>query len=87
MDQEVKRKIESCERADNAEWDEVVLQAGNLRAEQKTYMREHPPGLVKALWTHFDATRERCGCKTPAHEQPGCTVLLIERLLLDGELA
>jgi hypothetical protein len=87
MDREIKHKIETCERADNAEWDEVIVQARNLRAEQKTFLREHPPGLVKALWTHFDATRDRCGCSTPAHERPGCAVRLLERLLLDGEVA
>ena len=87
MDREIGHKIEVCERADNAEWREVVAQARELRVEQKAFLREHPPGLVKALWTHFEATRDRCGCSTPAHERPGCAVRLLERLLLDGELA
>jgi hypothetical protein len=87
MDREIRVKIELCERADNAEWDEVIVRACDLRPEQTAFLREHPPGLVKALWTHFDGTRDRCGCTTPAHERPGCAVPLIERLLLDGELA
>jgi hypothetical protein len=87
MDREIKRKIDTCARADNAEWDEVVLGMRNLTKEQKTFLREHPPGLVKALWSHFDATRDRCGCTTAAHERPECSVTLVERLLLDGEIA
>ena len=53
---------------------------------QKAFLRDHPPGLVNALWAHFEATCERCGCKTPAHERPDCEVRLIERLLLEQEL-
>ena len=86
MDREIKRKIDACVRADNAEWDEVVLGTENLTKEQKTFLREHSPGLVKALWSHFDATRDRCGCATAAHERPECSVSLVERLLLDGDI-
>jgi hypothetical protein len=50
-------------------------------------LREHPPGLVKALWMHFEATRDRCGCSTAAHERPECSVALVQRLLLEGEAA
>jgi len=53
---------------------------------QKAFLEDHPPGLVKALWQHFDATRGRCGCATPAHERPGCSAGLIEKLLLDEEV-
>lgn len=87
MDREITRKIDLCARADDAEWDEAVLGMQNLTKEQKIFLREHPPGLVKALWSHFDATRGRCGCTTAAHERPECSVALIERLLLDGEVA
>ena len=85
MDREIKRKIELCERADDAEWDDVVASAKHLAQAQKAYLREHPPGLVKALWAHFDATRDRCGCDTATHERSGCTVPFIEKLLLEAE--
>ncbi len=87
MDREIKRKIEACARADDAEWEEIVLALKNLGKAQTAFLREHPPGLVRALWVHFEATRDRCGCATPAHERPECTVPLIERLLRDGESA
>jgi hypothetical protein len=61
--------------------------ARHLGKDHKAYLHEHPPGLVRALWAHFDATRDRCGCTTPGHEREGCTVPLVERLLLDGEIA
>jgi len=85
MESQVRHKIQACERAQNAEWDEVVAAAGNLDGAQRAFLNEHPPGLVKALWNHFDATRDKCGCSSPTHEQPGCTVRLIERLLLDDQ--
>jgi hypothetical protein len=85
MDKEIQLKIQSCERAENAEWEEVVAVAEGLDETQKAFLREHPPGLVMALWSHFEATRGQCGCNTPAHERPGCTVRLIERLLLDEQ--
>ena len=85
MDREIKRKIELCERADNAEWEEVIVVAKHLTKDQRTFMQEHPPGLVKALWAHFDATRDRCGCDTATHERSGCTVPFIEKLLLEAE--
>ncbi|HVY64157.1 MAG TPA: hypothetical protein VHH11_04970 [Gammaproteobacteria bacterium] len=87
MDREIERRIEVCARADDAEWDELVLGARNLGKAQMTFLREHPPGLVRALWLHFEATRDRCGCATTAHERPECTVPLVERLLQDGEIA
>jgi hypothetical protein len=87
MDPEIKHKVERCEHADSAEWGEVVALAQNLGTEQKAFIREHPPGLVKALWMHFAATRDRCGCKTSSHELPGCAVGLVERLLLDADIA
>jgi hypothetical protein len=85
MDKEIHRRTKLCERADNPEWEAVAV-ARNLDADQKAFLKAHPPGLVKALWQHFDATRDRCGCATPAHERPGCSVGLIEKLLLDEEV-
>ena len=87
MDKEIRRRTTLCERADSAEWEELVLLMRNLGAPQKAFLKSHPPGLVKALWTHFERTRGRCGCATPAHERPDCTVGLIERLLLDEEVS
>ncbi len=85
MDREIAHKIELCERADNAEWDENVVAAHGFTPDEKAYLHEHPPGLVGALWAHFDATRERCGCRTASHERQDCTVPLVEKLLLGGE--
>lgn len=87
MDSELQRKIELCERARNAEWEEIVAGLEHLDASQHAYLRAHPPGLVHALWRHFDATRSACGCSSAAHERPACTVGLIERLLLDEQSA
>ncbi|HEY7671672.1 MAG TPA: hypothetical protein VIC71_05595 [Gammaproteobacteria bacterium] len=85
MEKEIRRRAELCERAQNAEWEDVIMLAKNLDADQKAFLREHRPGLVKALWSHFDATRGACGCRSATHERPECTVRLIERLLLDEE--
>jgi hypothetical protein len=85
METQIKRRLQICERAQDAEWDEIVAMAENLSASQRAFLKEHPPGLVKALWSHFDATREKCGCSSPSHERSGCTVRLIERLLLDEQ--
>ena len=85
MDTEIARRKKLCEQAEDPEWDETVLLARNLSAQQKAFLREHPPGLVKALWAHFDATRDRCGCDTATHERSGCTVPFIEKLLLEAE--
>jgi hypothetical protein len=87
MEREIKRRRELCERADTAGWESLVAATRNLAAPQKEFVKEHPPGLVNALWGHFDATRDRCGCATPAHERPGCQVPLIEKLLLEEEVA
>jgi len=86
VDKEIKRRQKLCDQADSAEWEEVVALARKLSPAQKAYLKDHPPGLVAALWGHFDATRERCGCATPAHERPSCKVRLIEKLLLEQEL-
>ncbi|HLF11844.1 MAG TPA: hypothetical protein VJA26_11575 [Gammaproteobacteria bacterium] len=85
MDKEIARRKTLCELADNPEWDETVVLARNLSAEQKAFLKEHPPGLVKALWNHFEATRDQCGCESVSHERPDCSVRLIERLLIDEE--
>ncbi len=87
MSTEIARKIELCDRATDAEWEEVVVLARHLGKEQKAFMQAHPPGLVRALWAHFAATCDRCGCKTSAHERAECTVPLVERLLLDDAAA
>jgi hypothetical protein len=86
MDQELERRRAVCAAADNPEWDGVVARARSLSAAQKEFLRDHPPGLVRALWAHFEATRDRCGCATPTHEGRGCQVRLIEKLLLEQEL-
>jgi hypothetical protein len=86
MDQEIERRRAVCAAADNAEWEEVIARARSLSAAQKAFIRDNPPGLVRALWAHFEATRDRCGCATPAHEGRGCQVRLIEKLLLEQEL-
>ena len=83
----IDRQIELCDRADDAEWEELVVLVRQLGKDQKAFLRAHPPGLVRALWLHFAATRDRCGCETAAHERAGCTVRLIERLLLEAEAA
>ena len=87
MDSEVRHKIETCDRAQSAEWDDVVATVRHLDADRRAFLNEHPPGLVKALWRHFDATRGQCGCELPSHERADCTVRLIERLLLDEQSA
>lgn len=86
MDKEIQRRMQLCERAVDADWEDAVVLARHLDANQLAFLREHPPGLVKALWQHFDATRDRCGCVTSAHERPACSVRLIEKLLLDEEV-
>lgn len=85
MEREIQRRAQLCERAQNPEWEDVVALAKNLDVSQRAFLKEHPPGLIKALWNHFDATRGQCGCTSPTHERPGCTVRLIERLLLDEQ--
>lgn len=85
MESEIRRKVQLCQRAADAEWEEVVAIAKDLDDVQKAFLKEHTPGLVAALWKHFDATRGQCGCRSPTHERPGCTVRLIERLLLDDQ--
>ncbi|MBN1240657.1 MAG: hypothetical protein JXB36_19300 [Gammaproteobacteria bacterium] len=87
MDGEIARRRELCELAGNPDWEDVVLLADNLQPAEKDFIRAHPPGLVEALWKHFDATRDKCGCESLSHERPDCTVRLIERLLLREESA
>lgn len=83
MESELKRRVVECTQADDAEWEEAVVMASSLSSLQKRFLRDHPPGLIKALWQHFDATRDRCGCDNSAHERPECVVPLIERVLRD----
>lgn len=87
MSTDIAGKIDLCDRASDAEWQEVVVLARHLGKDQKAFMQAHPPGLVRALWAHFAATRDRCGCKTAAHERADCTVPLVERLLLEADAA
>jgi hypothetical protein len=87
MDTEIRHKIEVCDRAQDAEWEEIVAAISRLDKAQRSFLYEHPPGLVKALWSHFDATRGQCACTSPSHERADCTVRLIERLLLDEQSA
>lgn len=85
MDKEIKRRIELCDKARNPDWDQVVLAARHLGETEKALIRLHPPGLIRALWDHFEATRDKCGCQSPSHERKDCSVHLIERILLDEE--
>lgn len=85
MDTEIDRRTKACDAARNPEWDSVVMQAEKLGKSEKAYIRMHPPGLVGALWTHFAATRDKCGCETVGHEREDCAVRLIERILRDEE--
>jgi hypothetical protein len=85
MEKEIQRRVQLCERAQNPEWEGTVALAENLDASQRAFLKEHPPGLIKVLWRHFDATRGQCGCASSTHERPECTVRLVERLLLDEQ--
>jgi hypothetical protein len=85
MDREIARRKKLCEQAEDPEWGEAMVLARNLSAPQIAFLREHPPGLVNALWSHFEATCDKCGCTSLAHERPECSVRLIERLLVDEE--
>jgi len=86
MDREIARRCAVCAAADNPEWEEVIARARSLSAAQKAFIKGHPPGLVRALWAHFEATRDHCGCATSSHEGKACQVRLIEKLLLEQEL-
>jgi hypothetical protein len=85
MDAEIERRRSLCQAAQQPDWDDVVLLARDISDEVRAYLDAHPPGLVRALWTHFDATREHCGCLLPTHERPECQVRLVERLPIDQE--
>lgn len=85
MDQDIALKKRLCEGADNAEWGDRISTAQALSDDEKRFIEAHPPGLVAALWAHFEATRDVCGCRTPAHERADCPAGLIERLLLEQE--
>lgn len=87
MDAEIRHKIDLSNQAQDAEWEEIVAAIPGLSQALRRFFHEHPPGLVKALWNHFDATRDQCGCSSSSHERPECTVRLIERLLLDEQSA
>lgn len=81
MNGDITRRQELCELAVSPDWEAVVLLADTLQPTERAYMRAHPPGLVGALWRHFEATRDKCGCDSLTHERPDCTVRWVERLL------
>jgi hypothetical protein len=85
MDQDIARKRHLCEAAENAEWVDRISAAAGLSDAEKRFIEAHPPGLIRALWGHFEATRDVCGCRTPVHERADCPAGLIERLLLGEE--
>jgi hypothetical protein len=85
MDKEIARRKKICERAEDAEWEDAILLVRDLPGALKEFLKAHPPGLVGALWSHFERTRDQCGCTTAAHERPGCPAGLIERVLLDQD--
>ena len=81
---EIERRKTLCEEAQNPDW-ESVAGSSNLEERDRVFLKAHPPGLVGALWSHFEATREKCGCSTPSHERSDCSVALVERLLRDEQ--
>jgi len=85
MDTEIARRIQLCKRLRNPNWDSLIAGVKNLGEAEEAFVRLHPPGLVGALWAHFEATRDHCGCESPDHERSDCSVRLIERILLDEE--
>lgn len=85
MDAEITRRRRACDSARNPSWETIVSGAKNLGDAEIAYMRLHPPGLVGALWSHFEATRDKCECQQATHERPDCAVRLIERILVDDE--
>lgn len=85
VDEQLIHKKKLAADAQSAEWRELVAVIDHLDDAQRAFLKEHPPGLVKALWEHFELTRDKCGCKTTSHERDACSVRLIERLLLDDE--
>ena len=86
MDNEIEQLKKLCEEAQNADWNEVIERAVNLRESEKAFIQAHRPGIVKALWSHFQMTRDKCGCTSANHERAICSVRLIEKLLLEEEL-
>ena len=85
MDQLIASRKRLCDDARNAEWEEHLSSPERLEPKEIAFIRAHRPGLVAALWSHFERTRDKCGCRTAAHEQADCPVGLIERLLRDDE--
>ena len=85
MDRQIAKRKRLCDEARNAEWEERLLSPARLERKEIAFIKAHQPGLVAALWVHFERTRDKCGCKTTAHEQTDCPAGLIERLLRDEE--
>ncbi len=85
MESEVERRMNLCREAQHPDWNGVVAVARNLEHKEREFLVAHPPGLVKALWNHYQATRDDCGCELPSHEKTSCTVMLVERLLADEQ--
>lgn len=85
MGTEVERRMNLCRDAQDPDWNGVIALAGNLEHKEREFLVAHPPGLVKALWDHYRATQDGCGCASPSHEKASCTVMLVERLLADEQ--
>ena len=85
MESELERRIGLCRDAQTPEWNSVIADAKVMDNAYRQYLIAHPPGLVKALWNHYEATREACDCETPTHEKAACTSRLIDRLLADEQ--
>lgn len=85
MEAEIKRRIGLCRDAQTPDWNSVIARVEKLAKNEQEYLIAHPPGLVKALWNHYEATQEACGCQSPNHEKVDCSVRLVDRLLADEE--
>ncbi len=85
MEPEIKRRKGLCRAAQTPDWNSVIARVQGVDESGREFLTAHPPGLVKALWNHYEATREACGCATPSHEKADCTVRLIDRLLSDEQ--
>jgi hypothetical protein len=85
MDAQIELRLKACDDARDPEWEASIEQVTELSDRAKAYLNLHPPGLVRALWSHFEATRDKCGCATVSHEREGCAVRLIERILLEEQ--
>ena len=86
MDRQIARLKKLCDEAQNPEWNEEMQRVVGATAAQIAFVSAHRPGLIRALWSHFEATSDKCGCSNVSHENPDCSVRLIQKLLLEEEL-